>query len=56
MRIKAIGMLIALAVLVPAFALLGTWMIYKKILPARSWILVLFLQAMLVGSLNGRRH
>lgn len=41
---------IALAVLIPGLALIGTWLIYKSILPARSWVLILFLQALLVGS------
>ena len=41
---------IAFAVLVPGFAVLGTWLIYKNILPARSWILIVFLQALIVGT------
>ena len=41
---------IALAVLIPAFALLGTWLIYRGFLPARSWILLVVLQTLLVGS------
>lgn len=41
---------IALAVLIPGLALLGTWLIYKNILSARSWFLILLLQALLVGS------
>ena len=41
---------IALAVLIPGFALVGTWLIYRNILPARSWILVVLLQIGLVGS------
>jgi len=40
----------ALAVLIPGLALLGTWLIDKGLLPARSWVLILFLQALLVGS------
>ena len=41
---------IAFAVLVPGLAVLGTWLIYKNFLPARSWILIVFLQALLVGT------
>jgi uncharacterized membrane protein len=41
---------IALAVLIPFFAILGTGLIYKNLLPARSWILIVVLQAMLIGS------
>jgi len=41
---------IALAVLIPFFAILGTGLIYKNFLPARSWVLIVLLQAMLVGS------
>lgn len=41
---------IALAVLIPFFAILGTWSIYRNLLPARSWILLVALQALLVGS------
>jgi uncharacterized membrane protein len=41
---------IAFAVLVPGLAVLGTWLIYKSFLPARSWILIVFLQALLVGT------
>ncbi len=40
----------ALAVLIPGFALLGTWLIYKGLLPARSWAMILLLQVLLVGS------
>lgn len=40
----------ALAVLIPALALLGAWLIHKSFLPARSWILIVFLQMLLVGS------
>ena len=41
---------VALAVLIPVLAVLGAGMIYKSILPARSWILIVLLQALLVGS------
>ena len=41
---------IALAVIIPAFAILGTWLIYKGFVPARSWVLIVLLQALLVGS------
>ena len=41
---------IALAVIIPVFALLGIWLIHRGILPARSWVLIVVLQAMLVGS------
>ena len=41
---------IALAVIIPAFALLGIWLVHQGILPARSWVLVVVLQALLVGS------
>ncbi|MBW2244549.1 MAG: hypothetical protein JRH01_21395 [Deltaproteobacteria bacterium] len=41
---------ISLAVLIPGLALLGTWLIYKGILPNRSWALIVLLQALLVGS------
>ena len=41
---------IALAVIIPAFAILGTWLIYQGFLPARSWALIVLLQALLVGS------
>jgi uncharacterized membrane protein len=40
---------LALAVLIPAFAILGTGLIYKRLLPERSWILLVALQALLVG-------
>lgn len=41
---------IALAVLVPVFALLGIALIRAKLVPARSWALIVFLQALLVAS------
>jgi uncharacterized membrane protein len=40
----------ALAVVIPALAFLGAWLIHKSLLPARSWILIVFLQVLLVGS------
>jgi uncharacterized membrane protein len=40
---------IALAILIPAFAILGLFLIYMEFLPARSWILIALLQALLVG-------
>lgn len=40
----------ALAVLIPAVALLGIWLIRQDILPVRSWILIVALQGLLVGS------
>lgn len=41
---------IALAVVVPGLAVLGTLLIHRGFLPARSWGLVVLLQALLVGS------
>jgi uncharacterized membrane protein len=41
---------IALALLVPGLALLGILAIHKKLLPARSWALIVLLQALLLGS------
>ena len=41
---------IALAVLIPAFSILGAGLIYKTLLPARSWALIILLQASLFGS------
>jgi len=41
---------IALAVLIPALALLGIVSIHTGILPGRSWVLIVMLQALLVGS------
>ncbi len=41
---------IALAVLVPGFALVMTFLIHRNLLPARSWALVVLLQIGLVGS------
>jgi uncharacterized membrane protein len=41
---------IALAVLMPAFALAGIYLIYKGFLPGRSWAAIVLLQALLVGS------
>ena len=40
---------IALAILIPAFAILGIGLISKEILPPRSWSLIVLLQALLVG-------
>jgi uncharacterized membrane protein len=39
---------IALAVLIPGFAILGIWLISKDFLPPRSWSLIVLLQALLV--------
>jgi hypothetical protein len=41
---------IALAVLVPGLALLGAWAIHRKLVPLRTWVALLLLQALLVGS------
>ena len=41
---------IALAVLVPIFAILAVLAIHRGLLPARSWALVVLLQVMLVAS------
>lgn len=41
---------IALAILIPGFALAGTYLIYRGLLPPRSWALVVVFQALLVGS------
>jgi uncharacterized membrane protein len=41
---------IALAALIPAFAILGAWLIYRKLLPSRGWLAIVVLQALLVGS------
>ncbi|HEB88841.1 MAG TPA: hypothetical protein ENI85_04650 [Deltaproteobacteria bacterium] len=41
---------IALAVLVPGFALVMTILIHRRLLPVRSWALVMLLQIGLVGS------
>lgn len=41
---------IALAVLVPAFALLGILAIEARLVPARTWCVVVLLQAALAGS------
>ncbi len=41
---------IALSVLIPFFAILVTGLISRKVLPARSWLLIILLQAMLVAS------
>jgi hypothetical protein len=41
---------IALAVLMPGLAILGISLIYKGFIPARSWALLVLLQALLVGS------
>jgi uncharacterized membrane protein len=40
----------ALAVLVPGLAVLGTWVIARGLLPVRTWAVVLLLQVVLVGS------
>jgi len=40
---------IALAILIPGFAILGTWLIAREFLPARSWSLIVLMQALLVG-------
>jgi len=40
---------IALAILIPGFAILGIWLISKGRLPPRSWLSILLLQALLVG-------
>lgn len=41
---------IALAVLIPAFAVAGAYLVYRGLLPTRSWALIVLLQALLVGS------
>lgn len=41
---------IALAVLLPAFALAGIYLIYKGFLPGRSWAAIVLLEVLLVGS------
>jgi uncharacterized membrane protein len=41
---------IALAVLMPGFAILGALAIHRGWLPARTWIAVMILQALLLGS------
>jgi uncharacterized membrane protein len=41
---------IALAILIPGFAILGVPLIQRGLLPARSWALIVLLQALLVGS------
>jgi len=41
---------IALAVIIPLLAILCTWLIARGALPARAWLGVVLLQAMLVGS------
>lgn len=41
---------IALAVLIPGFAVLGLVAIHKGVVPARSWALIVLLQILLVGS------
>ena len=40
---------IALAILIPGFAILGIWLISKDFLPPRSWSLIVLLQALLLG-------
>ena len=39
----------ALAILIPGFAILGIGLITKRYLPPRSWSLIVLLQALLVG-------
>lgn len=41
---------IALAVVIPGLAILGILLIRRRILPSRSWALIVLLQALLVGS------
>ena len=41
---------IALAILLPGLALLGAWAIRRKLVPTRTWVALLLLQALLVGS------
>jgi hypothetical protein len=41
---------IALAVIIPFFAIVSIWLIGRGFLPARTWVLVILLQALLVGS------
>jgi uncharacterized membrane protein len=41
---------IALAILLPGLAVLGLFLIYKGVIPSRSWALIVLLQAILVGS------
>lgn len=41
---------IALAVLIPGLAILGTFLIHRKLLLRRNWGLIVLLQAVLVGS------
>ncbi|MGH0029798.1 MAG: hypothetical protein ACQGVC_08400 [Myxococcota bacterium] len=41
---------IALAILLPGLAILGIFAIQRRLLPARSWALIVLLQAALVGS------
>jgi uncharacterized membrane protein len=44
----AVHLPIALAILIPGFAILGTWLIAREFLPTRSWSLIVLLQALLV--------
>jgi len=46
----AVHLPMALAILIPGFAILGLFLIYTEFLPARSWVLIVLLQALLVGS------
>ena len=41
---------LALSILLPGLALLGVWAIGRGYLPVRSWLLIVLLQALLVGS------
>jgi uncharacterized membrane protein len=41
---------IALAALIPGFAIVGLYLIHRGLIPPRSWALVVLLQVMLVGS------
>lgn len=41
---------VALAVLIPLFAILCTVLISRSVIPTRSWLWIVLLQAMLVGS------
>lgn len=41
---------LALAVLLPGLAMLGTFLIHRGFLPTRAWALLVLLQALLVGS------
>lgn len=41
---------IALAILIPGLAMLAALLIYRGVLPARTWAFIVLLQALLVGS------